>query len=346
MRRLLILGFLGASVIGAAAQDREGRLIFSTMHSEALEKNLLGDPAEVAFVVYLPPNYDVAPTRRYPVLYLLHGNGGNARRWIDGRYQGLNMKTAMDAAINSGRGKEFIVVMPDANTRYGGSHYVNSSVNGNWADFLAGELVRYIDKTYRTIPDPASRGLAGHSMGGRGTFFLAATVSGVYGAIYALSAGRMAFEAFPPFDDATWRRVLTTSDPTALAAPSEVRDALGFAAAYSPNPSKPPLYADFPVEILDNQVKVIGSVFDRWIAKDPITLVAKQPANLRALRAIHFSCGTEDPLIGANRLMAAALTAAALKFTFEEYKGDHSGQIRERIETKVIPMFSSNLAFQ
>jgi S-formylglutathione hydrolase FrmB len=339
-----MLGFLGASVIGAAAQGHEGRLIFSTIHSEALEKNLLGDPAEVAVVVYLPPSYDVAPTRRYPVLYLLHGNGGNARRWIDGRFQGLNMKTAMDAAINSGRGKEFIVVMPDANTRYSGSHYVNSSVNGNWADFFARDLVQYIDKTYRTIQKPASRGLAGFSMGGRGTFFLAATVPGVYGAIYALSPGRMAFEAFPPFDGATWRRVLATSDPTNP--PSDVRDALGFARAYSPNPSKPPFYADFPVQIVDNQVKVNDSVFDRWIAKDPITLVAKQPENLRALRDIHFSCGIEDPLIAPNRLMAEVLTAAGLKFTFEEHKGSHGDQIRERIETKVIPMFSSNLAFQ
>jgi len=344
MRRLLILGFLASCVIGAGAQGHGGRLIFSTLHSEALEKNLLGVPADVGFVVYLPPSYDIAPTRRYPVLYLLHGNGGNARRWIDGGYQGLNMKTAMDAAISSGRGKEFIVVMPDANTRYSGSHYVNSSVNGNWADFLARELVRYIDKTYRTIREPASRGLAGHSMGGRGTFFLAATVPGVYGAIYALSPGRMAFEAFPAIDDTTWRRVLAISDPTNP--PPDVRVALGFAAAYSPNPSKPPLFVDFPVQILDNRLKVIGSVFDRWIAKDPITLVAKQPENLRALRAIHFSCGTEDTLIGPNRLMAEVLTKAGLRFTFEEYKGDHSGQIRERIETKVIPMFSSNLAFQ
>jgi hypothetical protein len=64
-----------------------------------------------------------------------------------------------------------------------------------------------------------------------------------------------------------------------------------------------PLYADFPVRIVDNQVKVIGSVFDRCIAKDPITLVAKHPEHLRALRAIHFSCATEDPLIGSNRLI-------------------------------------------
>ena len=170
MRRLLIFGFLASSLVGVPCattpgQGSEGRLVFSTVHSDALATNLLGDQADAGFVVYLPPSYAAAPSRRYPVVYLLHGNGGSARRsWVDGVYQGLNMKTAMDATISSGRGREFIVVMPDGNTRYGGSHYVNSSVNGNWADFLAHELVRHIDKTYRTIPEAASRGLAGHSM--------------------------------------------------------------------------------------------------------------------------------------------------------------------------------------
>lgn len=344
MRRLIVLGCLASYIGGVRAQGHEGRLVFSTVHSKALEKNLLENPADGSFIVYLPPSYDVSPTRRYPVLYLLHGNGGTARNWIDGHYQGLNMKIAMDVTINSGRGKEFIIVMPDANTRYGGSHYVNSSVNGDWADFLTRELVDHIDKTYRTIPRPASRGLAGYSMGGRGTFFLAAAVPGRYGAIYALSPGTMAFESYPPVDDAAWRRVLTNSDPTH--APPEIRRAVGFAVAYSPNPSRPPLLVDFPVEIRDGQVQLIDSVWDTWIAKDPITMIARHPENLRALRAIHFSCGTEDPLLRQSRLMAEVLTKAGLKFTYEEYAGDHIGQIRERIETRVIPMFSASLVFQ
>jgi len=343
MKRLIVLALTSFCVVGGAAQQREGRLVAATMHSRALEKNLLGEPADQPFVVYLPPSYDTAPARRYPVVYLLHGNGGNERSFVDERYQGLNLQTAMDSAIRAGSGREFIVVMPNANTRYGGSHYVNSPVLGNWADFVTRDLVEHIDKTFRTIKRVASRGLAGYSMGGRGALYLAMTVPDVYGAVYALSPGRMAFAAFPPFDDATWRRVLSASDTASL--PPDVRTAFGFAAAYSPNPSTAP-FVEFPVRVEENQLKVIKTVFDRWIAKDPITLVQTHADRLRRLRAIHFSCGTEDPLIGPNRLMAELLKKAGLKFNFEEFSGDHTSRVRIQVETRIIPMFSNQLAFE
>lgn len=346
-RRLTIAGCLTFSILvisGLRAQSHEGRLVSSTMHSKALEQNLLGDAAEVKFTVYLPPSYEGSPTKRYPVVYLLHGNGGNERTFIDGSSQGLNMKAAMDGAISSGSGREFILVMPGSNTRYSGSHYVNSSVSGGWADAIARELVEHVDRTYRTIPRSDSRGLAGHSMGGRGTFFLAATVPGVYGAIYALSPGTMAFESFPPFGDAAWQRILTnakTPDP-----PPDIRRAMGFAVAFSPNPSKPPLFVDFPFEIRDGHVRRIDSVWARWVAHDPVALIRERAENLRALRAIHFSCGTDDALLPQNRLMAELLRKAGLRSTYEEYAGNHTSKIREQIETRVIPMFSASLVFQ
>ena len=52
--------------------------------------------------MYVPPSYDNKPTKRYPVVYLLHGNGGRNTIWAEGRYQGLNIKSAMDALIAAG----------------------------------------------------------------------------------------------------------------------------------------------------------------------------------------------------------------------------------------------------
>ncbi len=111
----------------------------------------------------------------------------------------------MDSVIGSGALREMIIVRPDASNRYVGCHYANSIVTGNWEDFIVRELVAHIDRTYRTLATPASRGLAGHSMGGRGALYLASKYPNVYGALYALSSGRMAFEAFPPFDEARVR---------------------------------------------------------------------------------------------------------------------------------------------
>jgi enterochelin esterase-like enzyme len=251
----------------------------------------------------------------------------------------------MDAVIRSGKGREFIVVTPGSNTRYSGSHYVNSIVSGRWADAITRELVAYVDRTYRTIPRPESRGLAGHSMGGRATLFLAATVPGVYGAIYALSPGAMAFDAYPPVSDSVWQRIL--ANPTAPSPPGDIRRALGLAVAFSPNPARPPLFVDLPVALRGGQVQHIDSVWAKWIAHDPVALIPGHIDALRALRAIHFSCGTRDTLILPGvHVLAEQLKRAGIGFTFEEYAGDHTSGIREQIETKLIPMFSANLVFQ
>jgi enterochelin esterase-like enzyme len=141
-------------------------------------------------------------------VYLLHGNTFRNTVWTEGRFQGLHIKTALDALIAAGTIREMIMVMPDAYNRYLGSHYANSVLTGRWADFMSQELVTYIDGAYRTLPTPASRGLTGHSMGGRGTLYLAMQYPGVYSAIYGLSSGRMAFEQFDPFPKDIWLQVL------------------------------------------------------------------------------------------------------------------------------------------
>jgi hypothetical protein len=108
-----------------------------------------------------------------PVIYLLQGFGGRIDSWINGRFQGLNLKDAMDRLIAAHDIGEMIVVMPDARNHYFGSHYVNSAVTGEWADAIARDLVAHVDRKYRTIASPDSRGLAGWSMGGRGALYLA-----------------------------------------------------------------------------------------------------------------------------------------------------------------------------
>jgi enterochelin esterase-like enzyme len=87
-------------------------------------------------------------------------------------------------------------------------------------------------------------------------------------------------------------------------------------------------------------------VWAKWVAHDPVALIPERADNLRALRAIHFSCGTDDALLPQNRLIAELLRKAGLRFTYEEYAGNHTSKIREQIETRVIPMFSTSLAFQ
>jgi enterochelin esterase-like enzyme len=97
-------------------------------------------------VVYLPPSYARDTSRRYPVLYFLHGYTATAEAYV----KSLAIPDSIDRAIAAGA-REMIVVIPDAFTKYSGSMFSNSPTTGFWETFVADDLTAYIDKRYRTI---------------------------------------------------------------------------------------------------------------------------------------------------------------------------------------------------
>lgn len=106
--------------------------------------------------VILPTGYAEHPERRYPVLYLLHGAFDDYRSWVD-----------KGAAENASEPYQMIVVMPDGGT-FG--WYANHVNNGpQWESFHIGELIPWVDATFRTKPQRSERAIAGLSMGGHGT---------------------------------------------------------------------------------------------------------------------------------------------------------------------------------
>src|SRR5690554_419379 len=86
----LVLALLIPSLLWA-----QGRVEEVIVHGHSLEGNLDGDPADRSVFVYLPPSYDSAPDRHYPVVYLLHGYGLQASRWMTL----FNIEGAANAAI-------------------------------------------------------------------------------------------------------------------------------------------------------------------------------------------------------------------------------------------------------
>jgi enterochelin esterase family protein len=121
--------------------------------------------------VYLPAEYDANPYKQYPVLYLLHGSGGDENEWtIFGRAVQI-----MDNLIAQGKAEPMIVVMPNGHAEmqaapgesslgyYKPFHFRDPE--GKYvANFM--EIVNYIDKNFRTIPEKKGRAIAGLSMGG------------------------------------------------------------------------------------------------------------------------------------------------------------------------------------
>src|SRR5262249_31157891 len=133
------------------------------VHGTALEGNLEGDAVDRDVFVFLPPSYAKEKSRRYPVVYALHGYSIGADQCT---YE-IHVPKTIEGAF-AHRVKELIVVLPDSKTVHNGSMYSSSVTTGDFEQFIARDLVAYIDAHYRTIPNRLSRGLVGHSMGGYG----------------------------------------------------------------------------------------------------------------------------------------------------------------------------------
>ncbi|GCE27504.1 hypothetical protein KDA_29880 [Dictyobacter alpinus] len=138
-------------------------------HTQVLtmRSTLLGNHPRM-FDIYLPPSYNtpVGKNKHYPTIYLLHGSPGKITDWIDG---GKAAESA-DTLIDTGKIPELIMVMPDGNGAPGATSEWGNSGNGKqpMEDYVAKEMVKYIDQHYRTIPDADHRAIGGLSMGGFG----------------------------------------------------------------------------------------------------------------------------------------------------------------------------------
>src|SRR5450432_3096848 len=152
------------------------------IHGKALEGNLEGDVVDREVIVFLPPSYQKEKDRRYPVVYALHGYSIGAEQWS----HEIQVPQTIEGAFALGA-KEMIVVLPDSKTVHNGSMYSSSVTTGDFENFIAHDLVAYIDAHYRTIPNRASRGLVGHSMGGYGATRIGMKHADVFGSLYIMS---------------------------------------------------------------------------------------------------------------------------------------------------------------
>ncbi len=318
-----------------------GRIDRITVHGASLVGNLEGDSPDREVLVYLPPSYAKDPGRRYPVLYLLHGFTDTANLWFgQSGPHFVILPNAADLAYAHGV-REMIIVMPDAFTKYAGSMYSNSAVTGNWEAFIVHDLVSYIDSHYRTLPRPASRGLAGHSMGGYGTLRLAMKYPGVFSSVYAMSPCCLSANLMP--SAALMASVAQAQSTGDIAKASfGIKAMLASAAAWSPDPRNPPSYFDLPIM----NGKPVPTVIAAWAANAPLAMVYQSIVNLETYQAIAFDAGDRDTAIaGTVRSLDRILTAFGVEHVAQIYAGNHVDHIQQRLETQVLPFFSDHLSF-
>ena len=307
-----------------------------TIHGNALQGNLEQDAVDRMVLVFLPPSYSRERSRRYPVVYALHGYSIGAEQWS----QEIHVPQTIEGAFALGA-KEMIVVLPDSKTVHNGSMYSSSVTTGDFENFIARDVVSYIDAHYRTIPNRNSRGLVGHSMGGYGASRIGMKHPDVFGSLYIMSPCCLSARGAGPANAANEEAlaaIKTAEDSAKL--PFGLRAQLAAAAAWSPNPNNPPLYLDLPIG--PNQQPVLA----RWAANAPLAFIDQYIQNLRQYRAIAIDVGDQDNLKVDTGKLHDVLTNYGIKHDFEIYPGTHTSNVAVRFQQNVMPFFSRTLSFE
>ena len=247
---------------------------------------------EMHFEIVLPQDYENSG-KRYPVIYLLHGLTSNYKAWA---------RMGVPVYLNQ---FDMIAVIPDA----GNSWYVNWSESAagqknNFDDYIAGDLINYVDGHYRTIARREGRAIIGLSMGGYGGITLGLRHPELFCAIGshsgALSWAQQARQALQagrePF--VTW----TNRQDNPGAGGLNIK---GFSTQAERTPQ--------------------GKIFlkpEDADAYDPFKLVLQIPAD--KLPHIYLDCGTEDGLIKSALEFTQLLTDNKIPFTYAQSPGGHA----------------------
>ena len=330
-----------------------------------LTENLIGEDGRKVIRVYLPPSYDFTE-KRYPVIYVLHGFGGDSNSLT------RKMKSAMDRMIQREQIQEAIAVFVDGSNRFGGSQYLSSPTIGDYETYIRRDLIDFIDRQYRTIPHRDSRGITGFSMGAYGSMHLSLKYPEVFGVVVAQAGtynfdddliqsftekGGVVITLMEPLKqksgDAFWSALEDLANSDALRRVSlPFRNGLAYLAAVASNPDEPPCYLDLPYRlkagippwerdeavwkrIVEND---IIHELDRYLNR--LKQNPQKPVRLNGIKLVH---GLEDEtaLPRQAQVLDQRLTELGIDHEFVTHSGGHTFIAEESLR-----FMAKHLAFE
>jgi S-formylglutathione hydrolase FrmB len=309
-----------------------GRFDEHVLVSEALRGNPLGDPHERPLWVYVPPGYDDDPGRHYPSVYVIQGYTGQLDMWRNRPPFGAKTYPELaDELFASGEAPPCVVVWVDAWTSLGGSQFLDAPAIGDYHTYLCDEIVPWVDERYRTLAEPAHRGIQGKSSGGYGAMVTAMLRPDLFGGL-ATHAGDALFEACYAKDFGETVRLLRDKYEGSyekfwedfrgrplVTKPGDfvLVNTWGMAAAYSET--------ELP---FDETGRLIPEVWERWLEWDPVRMVDRCADALRSMRAIYIDAGTSDEWyldVGAEAFRRGLERIGVTDVFFELFEGKHGG---------------------
>jgi hypothetical protein len=313
-----------------------GRLDEHVLVSEVLVGNPLGDAHERPLWVYVPPGYDRDPGRRYPSVYVLQGYTGHVAMWRNRAPFRRPFPEVADDLFAQGECPPCIVVYVDAWTAYGGSQFVDSPGTGRYHTYLCDEVVAFVDARYRTLAAPEHRGVAGKSSGGFGAMITPMLRPDLFGGL-ASHAGDALYElCYLPWFPGVVRALRDTYEgsyprfwedfrsrvPMSKPDDDDLVDTYGVAACFSADDDGT---VQLPFDVATG--RLVPEVWERWLAWDPVRMVAGHADALRGMRAIYLDAGRSDDYnldLGAEAMRRELLAIGVDDIRFELFDGTHS----------------------
>jgi len=317
--------------------EPKGRFDGHTISSRALQGNALNDPADRPLWVYVPPGYDDDPDARFPSVYVIQGLTGQLDMWRNRNAFRQNFPELADAMFARGDAPPVVVVWVDCWTSLGGSQFLDSPGTGNYLTYLCDEVVPFVDERYRTIADRDHRGIQGKSSGGYGAMVVPMLRPELWGGL-ATHAGDALFETcyLPEFRESA--RVLRDEYDGSFenfwkdfrSRPAFSKDSDGhllndwcMAACYSTDPDGTVRLPYDP-----STGELIPEIWDRWLALDPVRMVASHADDLRSMRAIYVDAGKKDDFfldLGAEAFRRELEGIGVTDVSFELFDATHMG---------------------
>jgi len=316
--------------------ETRGRYDELTFTSEVLRSNPLHDPYERPLWVYVPPNYDQEPDRRYPTIYQIQGLTGQLDMWRNRSALRKNFLELVDDLFAQGDVPPCIVVFVDCWTSLGGSQFLDSPATGLYHTYLCDEVVPWIDAHYRTLSSRDHRGIAGKSSGGYGAMVTPMLRPDLWGGL-ATHAGDALFETcyLPAFrqcvralrDDYSGSFEKFWEDLRSRPAFSKESDSAllndwCMAACYSAD-SDGTVHLPYDT----NTGELLPDVWQRWLAWDPVRMVPAHAETLRTMKAIYIDAGKHDQFfldLGAEAFRRELEQIGVTDVFFELFNGTHS----------------------
>jgi enterochelin esterase-like enzyme len=156
----------GAPQLDAPPTEAKDTKIKLSFELKTFNSKAMGEVRQ--YGVILPPGYDKNPSKRYPVIFLLHGGHDDANAWV----KKIGIIPVLEDLYESGKLPPSIVITPDGNDKRGSSplwdpQYYDGP-NGKVGTLIGSELVQMLKSRYRTLESPQSWAIGGLSSGGWG----------------------------------------------------------------------------------------------------------------------------------------------------------------------------------